>query len=330
MGKTAIVGHLCVDLRPHLPVPPTLEPGTLMQVGPLAIGLGGAVANTGRVLARLGHPVVGWGAVGPDDLGAIVRSRLAGLPGFDFRPVPVPAGTSYTIVVEPPGTDRVFWHHPGSNGELDLAGVAVDGVELLHFGYPSLLPGVCADAGSALQALFGRAAATGVVTSLDLAWVDPGSPAAAVDWPALLRRILPLTDILSPSYDDLACIFDLPTRYDAATAADLVDLLLEWGAGVVMITAGADGLVLGSGGARRLERLSACGADTAGWAGVRLAVPARQLSRQATTTGAGDAATAGLLAGLRSGCGPLGAAELAVQVAAAVIEQGGTGEFAGL
>lgn len=330
MGKTAVVGHLCVDLRPQLIVPPTLEPGTLVQIGPLALGLGGAVANTGRVLARLGHPVVGWGAVGSDELGSIVRSQLAHFPGFDFHPVPVPAATSYTIVVEPPGTDRAFWHHPGSNGELDLGKVSVAGVELLHLGYPSLLPGVCADAGSALAALFQRAAAAKVVTSLDLAWVDPDSPAAAVDWPALLRRVLPLTDILSPSYDDLACIFDVPTRFDAATAAELVDQLLEWGAGVVMVTAGADGLVLGCGPSRRLERLAVCGAEAADWAGARLAVPARPLSRQQTTTGAGDAATAGLLSGLRSGRGPLAAAELAAEVAAAVIEQGGSGEFTGL
>jgi sugar/nucleoside kinase (ribokinase family) len=49
-----------------------------------------------------------------------------------------------------------------------------------------------------------------------------------------------------------------------------------------------------------------------------------------TTTGAGDAATAGLLFGLRSGRGPQGALELAAEVAAAVIEQGGTERFSGL
>ncbi len=330
MGKVAIVGHLCVDIRPQLSAPPVLEPGTLMETGPMSLGLGGAVANTGRVLAVLGAQVVGWGAVGVDDLGAIVRSHLARTPGFDFRAVTVAAGTSYTIVIEPPGTDRVFWHNPGSNAELDLAAIPVSGGELLHFGYPSLMPGVCADRGAGLVDLFERAVAAGVVTSLDLAWVDPRSASAEVDWLDVLRRLLPVTDIISPSYDDLACIFGVPTRFDPDTAAELVDQLLAWGAGIVMVTAGPDGLVLAGGETRRLARLDACGAAPAGWAGARLSVPARPVSQAATTTGAGDAATAGLLFGLCSGLGPQAAGELAAEVAAAVIEQGGTGAFSGL
>jgi len=330
MGKVAVVGHLCVDIRPHLSQPPTLEPGTLRQVGPVTIALGGAVANTGRVLAVLGVPVVGWAAVGSDDLGAIITAHLGRIPGFDFRPQTVAVGSSYTIVLESPQVDRAFWNYPGSNAALDLGAVTLDGIDLLHFGYPSLMPGVCADGGAALVDLFTRATDAGIATSLDLAWIDPLSEAGEVDWPSFLARILPVTDVFCPSYDDLACIYDLPGRFGAEAVTPLVERLLAHGAGIVMVTGGADGIALGAGEAGRLDRLATCGLRPDEWAGSRLHVPARVLTRVSTTTGAGDAATAGLLSGLLAGLGPQAAVERAVDVASAVIEQGGTEAFTGI
>jgi len=327
MGKVAVVGHLCVDIRPQLSQPPTLEPGTLRQVGPVTIALGGAVANTGRVLAVLGVGVIGWGAVGSDDLGAIITAHLGRIPGFEFRPQTVAVGSSYTIVLESPQVDRAFWNYPGSNAALDLGAVSLDGIDLLHFGYPSLMPGVCADGGAALVDLFTRAAGAGVATSLDLAWIDPRSDAGEVDWPSFLERILPVTDVLSPSYDDLACIFDLPATFGTEAVTPLVERLLGLGAGIVMVTGGAEGIALGAGDAGRLTRLATCGVRPDHWAGVRLHAPAKALTQVSTTTGAGDAATAGLLSGLRSGLGPQAAIERAVDVAAAVIQQGGTESF---
>ncbi|HEY3546558.1 MAG TPA: carbohydrate kinase family protein [Propionicimonas sp.] len=327
MGKVAVVGHLCVDIRPQLAQPPTLEPGTLRQVGPVTIALGGAVANTGRVLVVLGVPVVGWGAVGDDDLGAIITAHLGRIPGFEFRPQMVAVGSSYTIVLESPQVDRAFWHYPGSNAALDLGAVSLDGIDLLHFGYPSLLPGVCADSGAALVDLFTRANRAGIATSLDLAWVDPRSNAGDVDWPSFLERILPVTDVLSPSHDDLACIFDLPETFGTEAVSPLVERLLGLGAGIVMVTGGAEGIALGAGDSARLARLATRGLRPDDWAGVRLDAPARALTQVSTTTGAGDAATAGLLAGVLSGLGPQAAVARAVDVAAAVIQQGGTEAF---
>lgn len=330
MTGIAIVGHLCVDIRPQLPGPPVLEPGVLAQVGPAVVTLGGAVANSGRVAALLGAPVAAWGAIGRDDLGAIVSSHLARVPGLTFHPQVVDAGTAYTIVVEPPGTDRTFWHHPGTNAFLDLSRVELDGVDLLHFGYPSLMPGVCADAGDGLVALYARALAAGVVTSLDLAWVDPLTSAAAVDWTAFLQRVLPLVDVVSPSWADLASALGLPLEWDAALGRDLVGQLLDWGAGVVVLTAGEEGALLGASGPDRLARLARYPLDLAAWAGARTAATARPVSRIGTTTGAGDAATAALLVALREGRDPAATLAYCADVASAVIEQGGTGGFTGL
>lgn len=328
IGKIAVVGHLCVDLKPTLDGPPVLDPGVLAQVGPATVSLGGSVANTGRVLAVLGAPVVAWGAVGRDDFGAIVQRHLASVPGLEFRPAFVEVGTAYTIVVEPPGTNRLFWHYPGSNGSLDLAGISLEGVDLVHFGYPSLMPGVCADGGAGLVEFLAAAAASGVVTSLDLAWVDRKSSAGQVDWAGFLQRVLPVTDIVSPSYDDLASALGLPVTYEPRVARELVEQLLEWGASVVMMTSGPNELLLGA--ADRLERLRRFVMDPMEWAGARAALPAPALARVTTTTGAGDAATAGLLLAIRDGRGPEAALRHAAAVAAAVIEQGGTQAFAGL
>jgi sugar/nucleoside kinase (ribokinase family) len=328
--SVAVVGHLCVDITPGLPGPPVLEPGVLVQVGPAMVQLGGALANTGRTLALLGVPVVAWGAIGRDDFGRIVSAHLARIPGFEFRPQVVDEATGYTVVVEPPGSDRTFWHHPGANASLRLGEVVLDDVDLLHFGYPSLMPAVCADSGAELVSLLSRAAGRGIVTSLDLSWVDPATTAGEVDWEGFLRRALPVTDVVTPSWDDLASAFRLPGAYDPERARRMVEQLLDWGAGVVMLTAGSEGALLGVAGAARLERLRRFPIDAVAWARTRAGAPARPLARVGTTTGAGDAATAGLLAALRSGRGPQEALDVALGVAAAVIEQGGTGAFTGL
>lgn len=142
LGRVAVAGHVCLDLSPRFDGPAILEPGRLVGVGPARTTVGGSVANTGSVLAALGAKVDAWAAIGDDDLGEIVRRRLAATPGVHFHPVVVGAATSYSIVVEPPGVDRAFWHHPGANAEFDPSTVDLDGVGLLHFGYPSLMPGL--------------------------------------------------------------------------------------------------------------------------------------------------------------------------------------------
>jgi len=302
MKPVAVVGHLCLDLRPGLPREPSLVPGRLVDIGPLVVELGGSVANTGRVLAALGIPVTGHAALGDDDLGRIAIDRLAGLPRFRFHPSVVAASTSYSIVIEPDGVDRAFWHHAGANGALDLAAVDLNEAGLVHFGYPSLMPHLCLDEARQLAAFFGTAVAQGRLTSLDFAAVDPASPAGGVNWEALLARMLPVTDIASPSYDDLAPAIGLPTLFTPQSGLALAEHLVDGGAAVAAVSGGAAGMALAAAGAGRLERLARLvGLDPRGWAGAREVVPARPLHRQATTTGAGDAASAGLLAGLLRG-----------------------------
>jgi len=81
------------------------------------------------------------GKVGDDILG---RAILDFLRRHDPRLADgmiVAAGepSSYTIVISPPGVDRMFLHCPGANDTFGAADVAYDrlgSARLFHFGYP--------------------------------------------------------------------------------------------------------------------------------------------------------------------------------------------------
>lgn len=271
-----------------------------MEIGPLEIVAGGCVSNTGKTLVGLGHDVAMSAAIGDDHLGDVVRQILTD-EGLDVRSlVATPtAATSYSIVLERPGANRSFWHHVGANAVFDGDHVVLDACDLLHLGYPPLLPALTADGGTPLVALLSRARALGLTTSIDMAVVDPASPAGEVDWKTLLARVLPLTDVFSPSLDDLISALRLEHQQDSAAVADLAEELVGQGPGIVVVSAGENGLFLKAGSAERLARGGRVVAPLAReWADAQLWLPAEKLERVVTTNGAGDAATAGLLHGL--------------------------------
>jgi len=319
--KPVIVGgHLCLDLVPALSGPPVIQPGRLVQVGPLALSAGGCVGNTGLTLASLGVPVKLVGNVGADQLGRVLRSMIrrsvgdaSGIrrcPGF---------GTSYSVVWETVGHDRAFWHHIGANAEFDGSAVTFERGATFHLGYPTHLPALYNDDGAALSRLLRRARDSDVTISIDLAAVDPASEATAVDWHRVLSSVLRDVDVITPSVDDLVALFPDRSGLDPIGWADL---LLTWGAAVVMVTAGAAGLYLRTGTEARLRTAGwSLRSQAAGWAERELWVPSA-VNEVRSTTGAGDAAAAGLLAGLANGNGPVEAAKLAALTAAARIAGG--------
>jgi sugar/nucleoside kinase (ribokinase family) len=314
MRAAVVAGHLCLDVVPALAAVPATGPGELTEIGPARLAPGGCAANTGGDLAALGAPVTVVGDVGDDAL-ADVLVRLLAERGLRTEQVQRVAGasTSYTVVLEPPGRERTFWHHVGANAAFDGSAVALEGASLLHVGYPSLLPALIADGGEPLAALLTRARAAGVITSLDLAVLDPRD---TTDWPALLGRILPLVDVISPSAGDVHGALRLAPEPLAATAERLVGL----GAAVAMVTGGAAGLALRT-AARAGALLGPAWADRA----EVLPAPAVEVR---TTLGAGDAATAGLLYGVLAGLDPRAALALAARTAATRVA-GGTIERVG-
>jgi sugar/nucleoside kinase (ribokinase family) len=334
--KTVIVvGHVCVDLTPALDAPPGIEPGRLIQVGPLALSAGGCVGNTGLALASLGVPTQLVASVGADELGRALVDLLAasdadtsGISRVDGR------GTSYSIVVDVPGRDRTFWHHIGANAAFDgngvvervvAAGVANSGDSgdvILHLGYPTHLPALYADGGAGLIRLVSAARSAGAIVSLDMAEIDPKSEATAVDWESILARTLPAVDVVKASVDDLEAM--LPGRAGVGAGASIApiawaDALVDFGAAVALVTAGADGLYLRTAPAERIGTAAPPLREALpNWANRELWA-ASIATHVVTTTGAGDTAAAGFLAGLAHERGPAESASLAAAAAGARI-----------
>lgn len=320
MHRISVAGHFCVDLLPQLPAAARLAPGQLIDVGPLTVKLGGCVANTGLFLHDLGADVELQGTVGDDWLGKLAAQLLAAASGGRWTPEVVSgAGTSYSLVLEPGGADRTFWHHTGVNALFDTEWVRV-GADLLHFGYPPLLPSVLADDAAPVVALFTRAHGADQTISLDLAVVDPDGPVGSLDWPALLDRILPLTDIISPSVDDLRSMYRVTEPGSLQLAEQFADDLVSRGAAIALVTAGEHGLVLRTAGPERLRDAGRAVRPLAdAWSSARVIAEPARLGEHLTSTGAGDAASAGLLYAISAGVGPEQAVRLAAATSAAVM-----------
>jgi sugar/nucleoside kinase (ribokinase family) len=320
--QVQVVGHLCVDLRPELRGPAEVTPGRLAEVGPLRVRLGGCVGNTGMDLAALGVPCLLVAAVGDDHLAGIVSDLVGSVPAAGWS-MARHAGmsTSYSVVVQPPGQDRTFWHHVGANAGFAAETVDVGAAPVLHVGYLPLLPRLTAQDGASLWHLLERAAAASVTTSIDLSVVD--RQAQSVDWSALLTRVLPLCDIVSPSLDDMRSALALP-ELDVEAAAEW---LLERGCAMVMVTDGPRDLVVRTADRRRFTAArrstpAALAALPESWFDRRLRLAPRA-TRVVETTGAGDAASAALLAAVSRGWSLDDALDLVLTAAAERVGGGG-------
>ena len=321
MRSIALAGHLCLDIAPQIDEHAQLLPGRLIEVGPLSVSLGGCVANTGRVLAALGADVTPFATIGADDLGEVLLSKLSAegfaAPRMTLSPS---ASTSYSLVLERDGVDRTFWHHTGANDEFDGTHVEFEGAQILHVGYPTLLPATLTDQGRPLRELLERARTAGVTTSLDLAVVDPRSAISDLDWNVILHHALQHTDIASPSLDDLTSALRIDEPYSPELVDRLAQRMLDDGAAVVAISAGSHGLRLRTGSVARLREAGRSLAPLADvWADQAITAPPLRVARAVTTNGAGDASTAGLLFAISRGATPAQAATLAATCAAAVI-----------
>jgi len=248
------------------------------------------------------------------------------------------AHSSYTVVINPPGVDRIFFHYPGANdtfGAGDVRYDLVSGARLFHFGYPPLMRRMYEAGGEELAAILRRARATGATTSLDLALPDPASPAGRADWPAILHAALPHVDLFVPSIEEILSMLrpatfetlraqsggaDFLSLVEPALLGDLSGELMDLGARVVALKLGHRGLYMRTAGRPALESMGrARPSDPAAWAEKELWAPCFQ-ANVAGTTGAGDATIAGLIAGLLRGLGPAEAATAAVAVGACNVE----------
>lgn len=319
----AVAGHICLDMTPifgRMPgasVGEILRPGKLLQMEGVRVSPGGPVANTGLALRRLGIPAALMGKCGPDPFGRVLRDAVRAVsPGAETHlRVVEGAATSYTVVIAPPGIDRMFLHCPAANDtfgpeDLDLDVVAQS--QLLHFGYLPVMRRMYADDGAEAEELLRSVADTGVITSLDVSLPDPDSDAGRADWGTILGRVLPYVDIFLPSLDEILYMLDRG-RFDelisaGASIADsveadelrqLADSCLGMGTSVVVVKCGHAGAYLRTSSLK--ERAAARTAAPELWQEREIYEPSCRVASIASATGAGDSAIAGFLAAFLKG-----------------------------
>ena len=336
MKKKAIVaGHICIDITPVFPentrrvkeLGEILKPGKLIHMNAPDVHTGGAVANTGLGMKKLGADVRLMGKVGNDAFGGMVRAILSGYGAEAGLIVDGDSATSYSVVLAAPGIDRIFLHCPGANDTFDgteIPDPALQDIALFHFGYPTLMKRMYQNGGAALTALFRRVKEAGIATSLDLAAMDPDSEAGRAEWSAILAGVLPFVDFFVPSFEELCFMLDRP-RYEKlvkkAGAGDMTAILsleediaplaaqcLKMGAKAVLLKCGAPGLYLAVSG--DMEKVgSRLELNAENWNGFHRFERSYRIGQVLSGTGAGDTSIAAFLTSVLEGAGPRTAVE---------------------
>lgn len=331
LKRAVVAGHICLDIIPHFDHHISLDPGRLYEVGSPTIATGGAVSNTGMTMHLLGQPVTLMGKIGDDSFGKsvldVVRARAPELlSGMAQSPA---VATSYTVVVNIPGTDRMFLHCPGANASYSSADVnwpLVADAHLFHFGYPAFMAAMYADDACELLAMYARAKELGVTTSLDPGMPDAAGPAGKVDWQRVLTRLLPSVDVFMPSADELLYMIDSARfgKGDELSGNELAELgakMLAMGVAVAAVKLGKRGMYIRSAGKARLEAMGAGQpADLDAWADRELWFPIFQERCFRGATGAGDASIAAFLTAMLRGLSLSDAGTFAAAVGACNVE----------
>ncbi|WP_214366908.1 carbohydrate kinase family protein [Pseudonocardia sp. H11422] len=261
-GVIAVAGEARADLVPA-------ETDGVLRVTP-----GGNSVNVAVGLARLEVPVRMLARIADDLLGRRLRAHLQGN-GVDLSRVVTAAEPTSLAIVDPrPDGDtvhdfRVAGAADWQWSDFELAGAVDREVVAVHAGSVAMVtpPGA-----RPLRRLLARARGGATIS------YDPGCRPELVDAPeavlARVHEVLAVSDIVKVSAKDLAWLS--PGRTPAEVLADW----LHRGPVLAVVTLGARGMLVGT---------SAGGAPVS-----RPAVPVTVVD----TTGAGDAFSAGLLAGL--------------------------------
>lgn len=321
--KTAVVaGHICLDVLPemgHLPsgqFADLFQPGHLVSVGEAVFASGGPVSNVGLALHKLGVPTRLIAKIGNDPYGKIIQEIIAGygtelLSGVQ---VDMEEPTSYTVIISPPGVDRIFLHCSGVNDTFKSDDIDYDLLaefDLLHFGYPPIMQQMYQDDGAELVDVFRKAKQTGVTTSLDMTFPDPASPGGQADWRKILSTALPYVDIFSPSIEEIlfmmhrekyeALISEYGDLLDGITPTLLTELsteLLDMGTKMVLLKLGHEGAYLRTTGEDAISKFGqATPKQVSNWIDQELWSACYRVD-VVGTTGSGDATIAGFLSGI--------------------------------
>ncbi len=343
--KVIVAGHICLDITPVFPenkennISDILSPGKLIHMNSADVHTGGAVANTGLGMKRLGADVSLMGKVGNDAFGEIVLHILKEYDADKGMLVTEGETTSYSVVIAVPGIDRIFLHHPGANDTFTLEDIpekALEDVALFHFGYPPLMQKMYEE-GDELLKIMKKMKSLGIATSMDMAMVDPNSKAGQADWKGILEKVLPYVDFFVPSAEELCCMLDRP-RYEEwqrrANGRDVVEILdiekdvkplaekcLALGVKVLLIKCGAPGLYYCTSGEEGVtnvgKRISLKASD---WASKEGFEASYKPNKVLSGTGAGDTSIAAFLTAMLEGYSLEECMQLATATGACCVE----------
>lgn len=292
--------------------------------------IGGQCGNSGLGMKKLGADVTVVSQVGIDLAGRIIQDLLKEQNIQNKITEVSGVRTSSTVVIAPPGADRVVLHSRGASQictAKDYPSNIFENADLFHFGYPPAMINMCANDGEELEHLFKKAKDKNVTTSLDMCLPDMSSPMGSANWNAILDRVLPLVDIFVPSIEEMIFMLE-PKKYfsllkeaNGRNIIDFVNLelvqnyadqLIEMGPKIVLLKLGYKGLYLRTAKAERFLNFGkAIPSPQSSWEDRELLDPAFHVETIRSTAGAGDLAIAGFLTALSFGTSP----EIAIRTA---------------
>ncbi|WP_283134608.1 sugar kinase [Rhizohabitans arisaemae] len=278
--------------------------GQVRLGGTARVSVAGAEANVAIGLARLGHDVAYTGAVGPDQLGELVRRTLQA-EGVGIGTVRIDRAPTGIIVFEQrlAGVVRVDYHRLGSAGSR----LGVAEVENAFAAFPSQprilhVTGVTLALGAgpaqAVRAAIGLARTAGTLVCLD---VNHRSRLWDED---LARRTL--TEVAAEADLVVASEDELPLAAPGTDEPGRVRSLLDGRAGQVVVKRGSAGATVYT-------------------EGERIDLPAKPVVA-VDSIGAGDAFVAGYLSGQLDGLPPRDRLDRAVTCGAFVVAVSGDWE----
>jgi len=324
--QVVIAGHICLDIIPTFfksdttDIHKILVPGKLINIGKANVSTGGPVSNVGIALSKLGIKVKLMGKIGNDLFGNAILNLLKPIAADDGMTVVDGEQTSYTVVIVPPGIDRIFLHNPGANNTYcadDINYNLVARAQIFHFGYPPLMKSIYQNDGAELVKIFKRVKDLGVTTSLDMSLPDQKTESGQVDWEKILKSLLPYVDIYMPSVEETTYMImreefdrlnrnakghDMLENLDINILPKLSEKLLAYGTKIAVIKCGVKGYYIRTPGKEVITAMGkAKPADLDNWANRELQEESYQIEKLASATGSGDSSIAGFIAAFLNG-----------------------------
>jgi sugar/nucleoside kinase (ribokinase family) len=268
-----VCGEVCVDI-PVRPVPRNVRldaTANTISVGPIDLGAGGIVSNSGMAMSRLGLRTTALAHVGSDLWGPVLRNMFEseGL-NCDHLIRDADHRTSATVVLVDESGEHTFAFHAGAS-KLFGRETIVDNLPVFAesrfalLGYYGLFNDACEND---LPELIGEIRSTGCRVAMDTA--GGGGALQPLD------RILPTLDYYIPSYTEAH------SQTGETEPRKMIETYRRYTSDTVLgIKLGAQGVLLSRSAGDWLE-----------------IAPVSPPASVVDTTGAGDSFFAGLIAGL--------------------------------